>query len=210
MQSLVVGNGESRNLIDLNAFSKDHILIGCNALHRDLIVDHLVCCDRRMVEEAVESPNTSQTKIYAREDWFKYYRKIKKDRRIHQVPQLPYQGELKQDQPTNWGSGTYAVLLAAGISQSVSLIGFDLYPVNDKINNIYKDTNNYGKKDSKPVDYSYWEYQIGRVFQYHPNINFTIFNTVDWKMPRQWNKSNVSFGIINSLTSSVKESIIIK
>ena len=81
MQSLVVGNGESRNLIDLNAFSKDHILIGCNALHRDLIVDHLVCCDRRMVEEAVESPNTSQTKIYAREDWFKYYRKIKKDRR---------------------------------------------------------------------------------------------------------------------------------
>ena len=84
MRSLVVGNGESRNLIDINAFSKDHILIGCNALHRDLIVDHLVCCDRRMVEEAVESPNTSQTKIYAREDWFKYYRKIKKDRRKKQ------------------------------------------------------------------------------------------------------------------------------
>ena len=196
MKSLVIGNGESRKNINLKNFSKDHVLIGCNAIHRDLEVDHLVCCDRRMVEEAVHSPNTTNTKIYARHDWFRYYRKIQKDKRIHQVPQLPYKGNLKQDDPVHWGSGTYAVLLAATLTQKVILLGFDLYSNNEKVNNIYKNTNNYSKEGANAVDYTFWEYQIGKVFQHFPNNEFIILNTHSWKLPRVWNYSNVTFEVL--------------
>ena len=54
---LVIGNGESRRHVDFSAYA-DYVLIGCNAIHRDLDVDHLICCDRRMAEEAVNNPNT--------------------------------------------------------------------------------------------------------------------------------------------------------
>ena len=196
MKSLVIGNGESRKHINLKNFSKDHTLIGCNAIHRDLEVDHLVCCDRRMVEEAVHSPNTINTKIYARHDWFKYYRKIQKDKRIHQVPQLPYKGNLKQDHPVHWGSGTYAVLLAATLSNDVSLVGFDLYPINEKVNNVYKNTTNYSKSQSNPVDYSFWEYQIGKVFKSFSEVNFIVYNDANWQMPKPWKYPNVTFEVL--------------
>ena len=59
-QALVIGNGESRRHVDVSTYTQ-HTLIGCNAIHRDLNVDHLICCDRRMAEEAVTNPNTKDT-----------------------------------------------------------------------------------------------------------------------------------------------------
>lgn len=197
MPVLVIGNGESRKNLDLNIFKNHFTIVGCNALHRDMEVDHLICCDRRMVEEASAGINTANTKIYVRPDWFRYYRKIQKDKRINQVPDLIYEGNLKQDNPVHWGSGPYAVLVAAGLDSSeVRMIGFDLYPVNEKLNNVYKDTKNYGKKDANPIDYNFWIYQIGKVFQHHPNKNFIIMNDHNWKMPNLWKHPNVSFEVL--------------
>ena len=48
---LVIGNGESRLKTNLNKI--EDIKIGCNAICRDMPVDHLVCVDRRMVLEAI-------------------------------------------------------------------------------------------------------------------------------------------------------------
>lgn len=193
--SLVVGNGESRAGIDIAKFAEDqtYILVGCNAIHRDTRVNHLVCCDRRMVEEAVKSENTRHTKIHVRPDWYRYFRKIRKDKRVEQVPDLPYEGILKQDQPLHWGSGPYAVLVAAELSNTVLMVGFDLYPTNDKVNNIYKGTQNYSEKDSKPVDPSYWIYQIGKIFEHYPDKDFLIWNHAGWEMPQQWKYPNVRF-----------------
>ena len=196
MNALVIGNGESRSAVNLDSYTSNLITVGCNAIHRDMQVEHLVCCDRRMVDEAVNSSNTSNTKIYARPDWFKYYRKIQKDKRIHQVPDLQYQGNLKQDNPIHWGSGPYAVLLSATLADNIFLIGFDLYSKNNLVNNIYKNTKNYSNKKAKPVDHSYWVYQIARVFEYNPNKNFTILNNKDWEFPRQWNFKNVHFEVL--------------
>ena len=47
---LVIGNGESR--CDINLSEINTTKIGCNAIVRDFFVDHLVCVDRRMVDEA--------------------------------------------------------------------------------------------------------------------------------------------------------------
>lgn len=196
MNSLVVGNGESRKQIKLSEYSDTHTIIGCNALHRDMIVDHLVCCDKRMVEESIISENTKQSKIYVRPDWFRYFRKVRKDKRIHKVPDLPYNGNQKKDNPVHWGSGPYAVLVGAELNKQVTLIGFDLYPNKEKVNNIYKGTRNYSSMNSKPVDYAYWVYQIGMVFHHYKDRHFTVLNKEEWDFPRAWNHPNVEFQVL--------------
>ncbi len=188
---LVFGNGESRKHFK---FSNQYPTIGCNAIHRDHKVDHLVCCDRRMVQEAIENPNIEDTQIYVRPSWYHYFRKILKNKNISKVPELPYTGETKKDNPDHWGSGAYAVLLAASLNfNEVKLIGFDLYSKNNFVNNIYKNTKNYSSIDSVPVDHSYWVYQISQIFTYYPNTRFTIINEPGWEIPTEWKRLNVSF-----------------
>lgn len=192
-RALVIGNGESRCRIDINAYT-DYTLIGCNAIHRDLRTDHLICCDRRMAEEAVNNPDTKNTKIYVRDHWYQYFRKIRKNKNINLLPKVPTQGELKKDQAEHWGSGGYAVLLAAELGHDeVSMIGFDLYPIDQSVNNIYKDTVNYARSGSQAVDPSYWIYQIGSVFTHYADIKFVMHNRQGWNMPKEWQKNNVEF-----------------
>jgi len=186
----VLGNGESRRHIDISKFTGT--IIGCNAVHRDIVIDHLVCCDRRMVEEAVKNPCIKDTLIYTRKDWLDYF--YSKNQNVKLLPDLPYQGDDRKDQTMHWGSGPYAVLLAAQLcSKEVSLYGFDLYSKSKSVNNIYKGTNNYSSPESKPVDPSYWIYQIGKVFEYFSDCKFKIHNTRDWSLPVEWQKNNVRF-----------------
>lgn len=190
-RAVVIGNGESRRSINLESYRPD-TLIGCNAVHRDLNVDHLICCDRRMAAEATENPQTKNTLIYVRPSWFHYFRKIQKNKNIRPVPNLPYVGELKRDDPDHWGSGGYAVLLAATLGfEEIELVGFDLYPITDSVNNIYKGTENYARVEAQAVDPSYWIYQISKIFGCFPRSTFIIRNRDTWEMPKEWQKSNV-------------------
>lgn len=51
--TVVIGNGESRNYIDLNSLkSKTY---GCNAIYRDFTPDYLISIDNKMIHEIVES-----------------------------------------------------------------------------------------------------------------------------------------------------------
>lgn len=189
---VVFGNGESRKRINLDLTQTTKI--GCNAIHRDMVVDHLICCDRRMAEESTNNPNTKNTKIYIREDWVRYYRKIKKQRNIFVLPDLPYHGTDKPDNPNHWGSGGYAVLLAASLGfKNILIVGFDLYPNGGKINNIYKGTPNYARRDAQGVDCSFWIYQIAKIFQHYPETNFTVAHLPGWDIPKLWQKNNVTF-----------------
>lgn len=193
-KAVVIGNGESRRNINLELYRTEYALIGCNAIHRDIAVDHLVCCDRRMASEATANHQTKNTKIYVRPDWFHYFRKIQKNKNINVLPALPYTGNTKADDPMNWGSGGFAILLAASLGfKDIEILGFDLYPVDKSVNNVYKGTENYSGPDSKPVDPSYWIYQIGQIFKYYPDTNFIIRNFQTWETPLEWQKSNVKF-----------------
>lgn len=196
---LVVGNGESRKDIQLKKFN--YPIIGCNALHREFTTNYLVCCDRRMADEAVKNPSTSITNIYVRKEWYQHFRKILKNKNIKALPDLPFFGELKKDQPEHWGSGCYAVLLAAlfGFTE-IQLLGFDLYSTNNKVNNIYKGTRNYSNSDSQAVDCSFWIYQIGKIFRHYPDKKFIIINSSNWKLPDQWVNNNVELRNIEQLT----------
>ena len=195
---LVIGNGESRSQINLEQFKEHYTLIGCNALCRDIALDHLVVCDRRMIEEAVNHPNSSNSTIHVRDDWYHYYRKIKKNKNVKCLPEIPYVAISKPDEKRNWGSGTFAVLLSTTIQCSnIYLLGFDLYDINFKVNNVYKDTANYSPASSQPVDPAYWIYQISKIFSLYPDKKFTVINKVNWKMPETWKQKNVSFKTLN-------------
>ena len=71
--TLIIGNGESRS--DLNINNIHGIKIGCNAIQRDFYVDHLICVDRRMVQQAQSAQYKG--KIYTRNDWVKQFKKSK-------------------------------------------------------------------------------------------------------------------------------------
>lgn len=197
MPAMVIGNGESRSGIDLSQFYSHYTLFGCNAVHRDFNVDHLVCCDKRMVAEAIENPNV--TNIYTRERYYHDFRKLQKKKQVHLLPTLPYSGSERSDNPIHWGSGPYAVLLAATMHDHVSLLGFDLYSKNNKVNNCYKGTQNYSHKDSAAVDPSYWIYQIKKIFDSFPNKQFLVYNK-DWTVPMEWTQSNVKILSTETLT----------
>lgn len=188
MQSsvLVLGNGESRtNLIIPDTIK--HI-IGCNACYRDIALNDLICCDKRMVTEAINSSFNGT--IHTRPEWFKSY----KHSNIKSLPDIPYIGDKRQDQSINWGSGPYAVLLACKQNyKNIFMAGFDLYSPSGLINNVYKDTKNYHKSDTKAVDPSYWIYQISKIFELFSDKNFFVINDPEWEIPSEWLHPNICF-----------------
>ena len=192
----VFGNGESRTSVDIDKL--DGIKIGCNAIYRDYAVDHLVCVDRRMVNEAIDNGANDYALVYTREDWISQYKQFK---RIRSVPILPYNGTERWDEPFQWGSGPYAVLLAAKLCKgdTVRLLGFDLYSSTATVNNVYKSTSNYDSADKRAVDPRYWIHQIGKIFEIYSRRTFTIYQTENWQLPQAWNYPNVSLDKISTL-----------
>jgi hypothetical protein len=192
-----IGNGESRRDIDIAAL--DGKIVGCNAIMRDYTVDYLVCVDRRMVNEALERGINETTYIYTRNDWHKNFADRKK---LRIVPDLPYAGNERADDPFHWGSGPYAVLLAAkkAKNETVNLLGFDLYGIENKVNNIYKDTDCYDLSVKRAVDPRYWIHQIGKVFEHFPKTNFRVYVEDNWERPKAWKKSNVYLDRISNIS----------
>lgn len=187
-----IGNGESRTNINVDLL--EGYKVGCNAIARDYYVDTIVCVDRRMVQEAIDTnfPNV----ILTRKDWidrFSMYRNIKL------VPKLPYKGNERADEPFHWGSGPYAVLEATKHSNRIKLLGFDLYSNTDNVNNIYKDTSNYDASSKRSVDPRYWIHQIGKIFECFPTKKFVIYQNQDWKIPKAWKHTNVSLDNISNI-----------
>ena len=183
---LVIGNGDSRKDIPLDKIYQEKI--GCNAIFRDHYVQHLVCCDKRMVKQALPHHDT----IYTRQRW-------NKELGVLPLPNLIKEGTQRMDDPFHWGSGPYAILLGATLDSKINLIGFDLYSTDGKVNNIYKSTEGYNSADSHAVDHSYWLYQIAKVFEWFPKVTFTIYNTPNWNIPKEWNLDNVSLDIVDNL-----------
>ena len=181
----IIGNGESRIGIDINAINS--YKIGCNAAYRDFKIDCMVAVDRRMVEEALD--NSFHKTIYTRTDWmtgFFYYNNVK------MLPGLPYQGQLKQDDPWHWGSGPHACNLAAAMKpREIHLWGFDLWSNSSNINNVYKGTKNYNPATHHPIDPRFWIYQLAKCFEHYPDIQWTQHQPACWKKPTDWNFQNL-------------------
>ena len=196
---IVIGNGESRKGIDINELQSEKV--GCNAIIRDFTVHHLVCCDKRMVAEAINNKRISNQNIYTRSDWQNLFPGVKI------VPDLWYESEERIDQPWHWGSGDYAVLLASQITahKQIHMIGFDLFSNDDNVNNIYKGTPNYNKADSHPVDPSYWIYHLAKIFEKFDQKEYIVYSNMGNKMPESWKSlSNVRLDSLDNLKNNLE------
>ena len=196
---IVIGNGESRKGIDINELQSEKV--GCNAIIRDFTVHHLVCCDKRMVAEAINNKRISNQNIYTRSDWQNLFPGVKI------VPDLWYESEERIDQPWHWGSGDYAVLLASQITahKQIHMIGFDLFSNNDNVNNIYKGTPNYNKADSHPVDPSYWIYHLAKIFEKFDQKEYIVYSNLNNKMPESWKSiSNLRLDSLDNLKNNLE------
>jgi len=190
----VIGNGESRKTFDLHSI--DSHIIGCNAIHREFVCDQIVAVDRRMVTEIVANADYTNIPVSTRPNWigdFTQYPNVKL------LPELPYKGPERRDDPWHWNTGPFAIVIACYMNpKTVNLLGFDLYSVNNKLNNVYKDTRNYGKTKDTPVDHSYWLYHLKRIYDCFPEINFVIHNVENWQMPSEWmDTKNLTFKTIS-------------
>ena len=192
---LCIGNGESRKSIDIDSLNISKV--GCNAIYRDYVVDYLVCVDKRMVSEALRANANDTALIYTRKEWYENFNA----KSMRRVPPLPYKGDQRWDEPFQWGSGPYAVLLSALYTKEkcVHMIGFDLHSKTKTVNNIYKGTPNYDDADKRAVDPRYWIHQIGMVFNCFPKIQFKIYQDPDWQLPKAWNYPNVQVDKISNI-----------
>lgn len=196
---IVIGNGESRQGIDINELQSEKV--GCNAIIRDFTVHHLVCCDKRMVSEAINNKRISNQNIYTRSDWQNLFPGVKI------VPELWYESAERIDQPWHWGSGDYAVLLASQITahKQIHMIGFDLFSNDNKVNNIYKGTPNYNKADSHSVDPSYWIYHLAKIFEKFDQKEYIVYSNLDNKMPESWKSiSNLRLDSLDNLKNNLE------
>lgn len=189
LPALVIGNGESRANFNLANLKNQYTLIGCNAIHRDIPVDHLICVDQRMVREAVVH---FINPIYTRHRWLKEFKRFPN---VLGVPDLPYNGTDRADDPWHWGSGGFALALAVALGhKEITIVGFDLSDKSITVNNIYKDTEHYASSTSSPVDPAYWIYQTAKIFESCPTINFTIIRDVlplEWQLPNVHSRANI-------------------
>lgn len=190
---IVIGNGESRKPIQLDNICSPKI--ACNAAVRNNTVDYLVSIDRKMFRECLQYDKNFGI-CYTRKDWIGKFNHPK----VKPVPELPYKGTERWDDPFHWGSGPYAVLIAAQFSSTVEMIGFDLYSKDNFVNNCYKDTDNYDPSTKRAVDSRYWIHQIGKVFECFPSVDFEIYQTPDWQLPEKWILPNVRVDKISNFT----------
>jgi hypothetical protein len=155
-RAFVLGNGISRQGIDLHQLKQLGMVYGCNALYRDFTPDVLVATDKPIATEI-------QSSGYAKTNTF-YTRRPLVDSGALALPR-PYYG---------YSSGPNACGLAAINGHiHIYLLGFDMGPTaTQHFNNIYAGTEFY-KAQGAPQTYTgNWVKQIVKITKDHPNTNF--------------------------------------
>jgi hypothetical protein len=154
-RAFVLGNGVSRQQVDLNNLRHLGKIYGCNALYRDFVPDVLVSTDKPISTRIQDSG-------YAQHNRF-YTRRPEPGNGAHPVPQKYY----------GYSSGPIAASIAAlDGAVIIYLVGFDMGPVNNHFNNVYADTEFYKKSSAVPTFTGNWARQLTQIMRDFPNTAF--------------------------------------
>lgn len=155
--AFVLGNGVSRQAVDLNSLRSLGKIYGCNALYRDFEPDVLVATDRP-IAAAIQNSGYSKKHVF-------YTRRPLEDSGALTVPKQYF----------GYSSGPIATGIAAidGCPR-IYIIGFDMGPSeNNKINNLYAGTEFYRASDAPPTYTGNWIKQLIQIAKDHPRTRFT-------------------------------------
>ena len=137
----MLGNGTSRKSIDLTQLKEYGSMYGCNALYREFDPDYLVAVDTKMILEINKAGYQHSHEVWTNTN-----------RAFHQMTGFNFFNPSK-----GWSSGPTALWLASTHdTQAIYIIGFDYQGLDDKINNVYADTNNYKKSHERATYNGNW------------------------------------------------------
>ena len=141
--AFVLGNGRSREPIDLAQLKTHGPVYGCNALYRTFTPDVLIATDRPIATAIQDSGYAKKHRFYTRKP-------------------LPESGAYRLDSKyQGFSSGPNAVALACLDGyHCIYLLGFDLGTTNGQFNNLYADTQFYKKSQDPPTFSGNWVKQI--------------------------------------------------
>lgn len=154
--AFVLGNGVSRQAVDLTVLKTLGTTYGCNAIYREFEPDVLISTDTP-ISERIQAEGYSQTHVH-------YTRKPFPDLGARRIAQKYF----------GFSSGPVAVAQAAlDGAIAVYLIGFDMGPTrNGRFNNIYADTEFYKKSSANPTFAGNWTNQIKTIARDFPKTSF--------------------------------------
>ena len=154
--AFVLGNGVSRQSVDLNLLKPLGTIYGCNAIYREFEPDVLVSTDSP-ISERIQTEGYSQTHVH-------YTRKLLPDSGARRIAQKYF----------GFSSGPVAVGQAAlDGAVAVYLVGFDMGPTRTgRFNNIYADTEFYKKSSASPTFTGNWTNQIKTIAKDFPRTSF--------------------------------------
>lgn len=157
----VVGNGTSRQSINLLQLKKHGKVYACNAVYREFIPDWLIAVDTKMVREITSNAFHLYNKVYTNPN-----------RYTRDIP------GLHLAQPSlGWSSGPTALNLAAEHGfDKIYILGFDYVGSgknNERVNNIYAGTLNYKKETDRATYFGNWSRQTSTTIKKHPSISYT-------------------------------------
>ena len=188
----VLGNGKSREDINLPSIKRFGKIYACNAVYREFEPDYLIAVDAKMVHEI----NLHQYQLKG-EVWTNYNKSYEKYIRFNYFE--PSRG---------WSSGPTALDLASKHEcNSIYILGFDYQGLGEshtKVNNIYSGTLNYKKITDNATYYGNWLRQTTTVIQQHPKIRYirVTDNSTNFIPDQLKNFKNLSHISVNEFKKS--------
>lgn len=156
----VLGNGKSREGIQLDLLKMYGKVYGCNAIYRDFLPDYIVAVDTKMVIEL--NANKIQHKIPVWTNPNKAY---------FQMTGFNFFNPSK-----GWSSGPTALWLASEHDyEEIYILGFDYQGLGDNfelVNNVYANTNNYKKIHERATYFGNWLKQTAITIQKNSKIRY--------------------------------------
>ena len=192
--AFVIGNGISREGIELEALSKIGKVYACNAVYRTFKPDYLVAVDVKMILEINKHKYQYHNEVWTNPN--KAYNAMK---------------HLNFFQPSKgWSSGPTALRMACDRKfKEIYILGFDYQGYRDKkatnrhkFNNMFKDTRNYKKSTDEATFYGNWMNQTKRCLQDFKDVKFYRIAPKDWFRPKdlEW-KNNITHMTLEDLAS---------
>ena len=156
--AFVLGNGTSRNQLNLASIKGRGTIYGCNALYREFEPDFLIAVDTKMVNEIIAAGYHTDHQV-----WTNPNKGITSKSNVNFFS--PHKG---------WSSGPTALWFA---SQQdfihIYIFGFDYQGVDGKFNNVYADTFNYKRSQEPATFFGNWLSQTEKTIKEYPHINYS-------------------------------------
>lgn len=185
--AFIIGNGVSRQPVEVKKLQEHGSIYGCNALYREFSPDHLIAVDTKMIKEIVTTGYHLTNSVWTNSN--SYSRSIEKLCIFN--PSL------------GWSSGPSALNLATQHGfKKIYILGFDYKGLgndNEYVNNIYAGTQNYKKINDRATYFGNWERQTATIISKNPEVKYSrIIKDQSSFIPENLRKqSNLSHIIVN-------------